>query len=357
MAAILLLATVPRRRRDDDAGRAGPGQHLPAAADPADGAAGSALPVDQAGLRRPRAAAGAARRGARGASTARARCRCRAGPGAVAFEHVWFGYGTGRGIARRRRSSGARRATRSPWSARPAPASRRIARLLFRFYDPSAGRILIDGHDLARPAPRRACARRSPWCRRTRCCSTTRIGYNIAFGRPDAHPAEIAAAAAAAELHELHRRVCRTATPRWSASVASSCPAARSSASRSPAPSSSGRGIFILDEATSALDSATEQAVQADLRGDLPRGHDHDRDRPSSVDDRRCRRDPGARSRPDRRARRRMPSCSGGPGSMPICGSARPKRRWVRSSSMDREPCPGRQPQACRLNRKAGSVP
>ena len=44
---------------------------------------------------------------------------------------------------------------------------------------------------------------------------------------------------------------------RWSASAASSFPAARSSASPSP--------ILILDEATSALDSRTEAAIQETL--------------------------------------------------------------------------------------------
>ena len=67
------------------------------------------------------------------------------------------------------------------------------------------------------------------------------IGYNLAFGRPDATPAEIEAAAEAAQLHGFIAAPARTATIRWSASAASSCPAARSSAWRSPAPSSSAR--------------------------------------------------------------------------------------------------------------------
>ena len=59
--------------RHDDAGRAGPGQRLPGPAHPADGAAGPALPLDQAGLRRPGAAHGAPGAGAGGGGPARRR--------------------------------------------------------------------------------------------------------------------------------------------------------------------------------------------------------------------------------------------------------------------------------------------
>ena len=48
----------------------------------------------------------------------------------------------------RHRPAPCRRARRSRWSAPPAPASRRFAKLVARFYDPTSGRILVDGHDL-----------------------------------------------------------------------------------------------------------------------------------------------------------------------------------------------------------------
>ena len=57
--------------RHHDPGRAGPGQRLSGSAHPADGAAGPALPLDQAGLRRPGAADGAPGAGAGGGGSRR----------------------------------------------------------------------------------------------------------------------------------------------------------------------------------------------------------------------------------------------------------------------------------------------
>ena len=115
-----------------------------------------------------------------------------------------------------------------------------IARLLFRFYDPTAGRILVDGHDLrdVTQASLRAAIAVVP---QDTVLFNDTIGYNLAFGRPDATQAEIEAAAARGRAAPLHRRPARRLRHRWSASAASSCRAARSSAWRWPAPSSSAR--------------------------------------------------------------------------------------------------------------------
>ncbi len=43
-----------------------------------------------------------------------------------------------------------------------------VFQLLLRFFDPGAGRILLDGVDIAAARSRRSCARRSPWSRRSR---------------------------------------------------------------------------------------------------------------------------------------------------------------------------------------------
>ena len=77
-----------------------------------------------------------------------------------------------------------------------------IARLLFRFYDPTAGRVLVDGHDLREltQASLRAAIAVVP---QDTVLFNDTIGYNLAFGRPDASQAEIEAAAEAASLHEF----------------------------------------------------------------------------------------------------------------------------------------------------------
>ena len=77
-----------------------------------------------------------------------------------------------------------------------------IAKLLARFYDPTEGRIAIDGHDLREVAQRSL---------RSQLGIVPQEGFlfagsvreNIAFGRPGATPEEVAAAARAVGAHEF----------------------------------------------------------------------------------------------------------------------------------------------------------
>ena len=92
------------------------------------------------------------------------------------------------------------------------------------------------------------------------------IGYNLAFGRPDATPAEIEAAAEAAQLHGFitslpdgYDTLVGERGLKLSGGEKQRVALARAILKRPR--------VLILDEATSALDSATEQAVQAALRG------------------------------------------------------------------------------------------
>jgi ATP-binding cassette subfamily B protein len=186
----------------------------------------------------------------------------RPGPGAVAFEHVRFDYGAGRGILADVSfvvEPGRKVAIVGPTGAGKSS----IARLLFRFYDPRAGRILIDGEDIGR-ATQASVRQAIAVVPQEAVLFNDTIGENIALARPDASPEEIDAAAAAAALKGFvdslpdgYATLVGERGLKLSGGEKQRVAIARAILKRPR--------IFLFDEATSALDSATEQAVQANL--------------------------------------------------------------------------------------------
>ena len=77
-----------------------------------------------------------------------------------------------------------------------------IARLLFRFYDPQGGRIIIDGQDIAEVTQKSLRAAIGIVPQDTVLFNDT-IGYNIGYGRDGATQAEIEAAARGAAIHDF----------------------------------------------------------------------------------------------------------------------------------------------------------
>jgi ATP-binding cassette subfamily B protein len=139
-----------------------------------------------------------------------------------------------------------------------------LSRLLFRFYDVQAGRILIDGLDIREvtQASLRAAIGIVP---QDTVLFNDTIFYNIAYGRPGAAYDEVVQAAQAAHIHDfivsLPNGYDTTVGERGlklSGGEKQRVAIARAILKR-PA-------ILIFDEATSALDSKSEKVIQAELR-------------------------------------------------------------------------------------------
>jgi len=139
-----------------------------------------------------------------------------------------------------------------------------IARLLFRFYDASRGRVLIDGQDIrdVTQASLRAAIGMVP---QDTVLFNDTIFYNIAYGKPGATPSEIEHAARMARIHDFVMSL----PDGYSATVGerglklSGGEKQRVAIARTILKQPS---ILVFDEATSALDSHTEQEILNSLR-------------------------------------------------------------------------------------------
>ncbi|MEO8487920.1 MAG: ABC transporter ATP-binding protein/permease, partial [Betaproteobacteria bacterium] len=182
--------------------------------------------------------------------------------GEVRFEDVTFGYEPDRVILDR--VSFVIPAGRTIAVVGPSGSGKStLARLLFRFYDVSSGRILIDGQDVrtVQQASVRAAIGIVP---QDTVLFNDTIEYNIAYGRPGATHEEVVEAARLAQMHGFVSSLPQGyATPvgerglKLSGGEKQRVAIARAILKR-PA-------ILVFDEATSALDSRNEKAIQAEL--------------------------------------------------------------------------------------------
>ena len=180
----------------------------------------------------------------------------------LAFENVRFGYEAERTILHDLSfevPAGSHTAIVGPSGAGKST----IARLLFRFYDPWSGRILIDGQDISQVEQKslRAAIGIVP---QDSVLFNDTIGYNIAYGREGAGIDEIERAARDAAIlpfiealpdgfeTEVGERGLKL-----SGGEKQRVAIARTLLKDPP--------ILLLDEATSALDSRTEQGILATL--------------------------------------------------------------------------------------------
>ena len=139
-----------------------------------------------------------------------------------------------------------------------------LARLLFRFYDVTGGRVLIDGQDIrtvSQPSLRAAIG----IVPQDTVLFNDTLYYNLAYARPEASREEIAAAARMAQLHDFiaalpagYETLVGERGLKLSGGEKQRVAIARAILKRPR--------ILIFDEATSALDSQSEQAILQALR-------------------------------------------------------------------------------------------
>ncbi|HWG00199.1 MAG TPA: glucan ABC transporter ATP-binding protein/ permease [Steroidobacteraceae bacterium] len=182
--------------------------------------------------------------------------------GEVVYEDVSFSYASGGPAVRHlnfRVPAGAKVALVGPTGAGKSTA----ASLLYRAYDPTCGRITIDGIDI-RSVGLSSLRRNVAVVFQDAGLLYRSIGDNIALGRPAAGAEQIERAARTAEAHEFIR-----AKPEGYETLVAERGRSLSGGERQRVAIARAMlkdaPILVLDEATSALDSATELRIQRAL--------------------------------------------------------------------------------------------
>ncbi len=145
-----------------------------------------------------------------------------------------------------------------------------LSRLLFRFYDVTGGRILIDGQDI-RHLTRRSLRTAIGIVPQDTVLFNDTLLYNLAYGRPEASQAEIENAARIAHIADFieqlpdgYQTLVGERGLKLSGGEKQRVAIARAMLKRPR--------ILVFDEATSSLDTQTEQAIQETLR-EVARDH------------------------------------------------------------------------------------
>ena len=145
-----------------------------------------------------------------------------------------------------------------------------LVKLLFRFYDPDSGRILIDGQDI-RQVTRHSLRRAIGIVPQDTVLFNDTIFENVRYGNPAASDVEVSEAISLAHLDEFIRSLPEGVNTlvgerglKLSGGEKQRVAIARTILKRPP--------ILVFDEATSSLDSHSEQAILKALR-EIARDH------------------------------------------------------------------------------------
>ena len=184
--------------------------------------------------------------------------------GEIRFEHVSFSYEEGQPVL----SDVSFRCEPGQMIALVGPTGvgkTTLTQLISRFYEPTSGKILVDGHDIQDVTIESLRKNIAPVLQDTFLFNGT-IAENIGYARPDADLEEIRAAAKAAnidadimEMPDGYDTQVGERGLRLSGGQKQRVAIARAILRRSP--------IIILDEATASVDVETEQQIQKAISG------------------------------------------------------------------------------------------
>jgi ABC-type multidrug transport system fused ATPase/permease subunit len=138
-----------------------------------------------------------------------------------------------------------------------------IANLLSRFYDPSQGRVLVDGHDL-RDLQLRSLRRQVAVVLQDTFLFNATVRENLLYGKPDASQEELVAAAKAAYAHDFIQEMPDGYQTEIGERGVRLSGGQRQRLSLARAILTDPR-ILILDEATSSVDTEAEYLIQQAL--------------------------------------------------------------------------------------------
>jgi ATP-binding cassette subfamily B protein len=180
--------------------------------------------------------------------------------GGIIFENVTFRYGSHLTPLFSDFSLSIRAGERVGLVGRSGSGKTTIVKLLHRLYDINEGRISIDGQDIA-GVTQESLRTQLALVPQEPVLFHRSLAENIAYGRPDASPGEIEAAALLANAHEFISR-----QPKGYATLVGERGVKLSGGERQRVALAraflANAPILVLDEATSSLDAESEAAIQ-----------------------------------------------------------------------------------------------